>query len=419
MHSLPKTRVVTKVERQLRLLFVARRYWPAVGGVESFLRQLARELAQRHEVTVLAHRIDDGPTDRLTDSLRPPPPFEPFEDGGVHIRPLRISARDKLLLSPLLSQVVPGFRRYAFGRARIGAASLYATVVSPTIADAGKGAQVVHMWGSDLVAAAAVRAARRLDVPSVITPFAHRGQWGDGPADAFAYRDADRVIGLLDVDAAVYGGLGVSDERLAVCGVCSPGVRPGGGAELRERFGIAGPLVLFLGVRRPYKGFDLISASAPLVAQRRSDVTFAFVGPGPPLVQENGASRLLDIGAVDDEEKAAWLDAADLLCLPSRGEIFPVSILEAWSVGTPVLVSDLPTLRELVGKAGGGEAVALESGLLAAKIVELVEHPERLRELGEAGRRFWSKSCTVEAVAKWHEHLYGSLVTPEIGARAA
>ena len=419
MHSLPKTRVVTKVERQLRLLFVARRYWPAVGGVESFLRQLARELAQRHEVTVLAHRIDDGPTDRLTDSLRPPPPFEPFEDGGGHIRPLRISARDMLLLSPLLSQVVPGFRRYAFGRARIGAASLYATVVSPTIADAGKGAQVVHMWGSDLVAAAAVRAARRLDVPSVITPFAHRGQWGDGPADAFAYRDADRVIGLLDVDAAVYGGLGVSDERLAVCGVCSPGVRPGGGAELRERFGIAGPLVLFLGVRRPYKGFDLISASAPLVAQRRSDVTFAFVGPGPPLVQENSASRLLDIGAVDDEEKAAWLDAADLLCLPSRGEIFPVSILEAWSVGTPVLVSDLPTLRELVGKTGGGEAVALDSGLLAAKIVELVEHPERLRELGEAGRRFWSKSCTVEAVAKWHEHLYGSLVTPEMGARAA
>jgi glycosyltransferase involved in cell wall biosynthesis len=403
----------------MRLLFVARRYWPAVGGVESFLRQLARELAKRHELTVLAHRIDDGPTDRLTDSLRPPPAFEPFEDDGVHVRPLRISTRDKLLLAPLVSQVVPGFRRYAFGRARVGAASLYATVVSPTIADAGKGAQVVHMWGSDLVAAAAVKAARRLDVPSVITPFAHRGQWGDGPADGFAYRDADRVIGLLDVDAAVYGGLGVRDEQLAVCGVCSPGVASGGGAELRARFGISGPLVLFLGVRRPYKGFDLISAAAPLVASRRPDLTFALVGPGPPLVQQNGASRLLDIGAVDDEEKAAWLDAADLLCLPSRGEIFPVSILEAWSVGTPVLVSDLPTLRELVGKTGGGEAVALDSGLLAAKIVELVEHPERLRELGEAGRRFWSKSCTVEAVAKWHEYLYGSLVTPEMGARAA
>jgi glycosyltransferase involved in cell wall biosynthesis len=403
----------------MRLLFVARRYWPAVGGVESFLRQVARELAQQHEVTVLAHRIDDGPTDRLTDSLRLPPPFEPFEDGGVHVRPLRISNRDKLLLLPLMSQVVPGFRRYAFGRARVGAASLYATVVSPAMADAGKGAQVVHMWGSDLVAAAAVRAARRLDVPSVITPFAHRGQWGDGPADAFAYRDADRVIGLLDADAAVYSGLGLANDRLAVCGVCSPGVSAGGGAELRKRFGISGPLVLFLGVRRPYKGFDLVLASAPLVAERRSDVTFAFVGPGPALAGKNGASRLLDIGAVGEEEKAAWLDAADLLCLPSRGEIFPVSILEAWSVGTPVLVSDLPTLCELVGKAGGGETVPLDAGSLAEAMLELIDHPERLRELGAAGRRFWSESCTVEAVAKWHEKLYRSLVTPELSACAA
>jgi glycosyltransferase involved in cell wall biosynthesis len=403
----------------VRLLFVARRYWPAVGGVESFLRQLARELAKRHEVTVLAHRIDDGPTDRLTDSLRPPPSFEPFEDGGVHVRPLRISTRDKVLLSPLLLQVVPGVRRYAFGRARIGAASLYATVVSPTIAEAGKGAQVVHMWGSDLVAAAAVKAARRLDVPSVITPFAHRGQWGDGPADAFAYRDADRVIGLLDADTAVYGELGVSDERLAVCGVCSPGVHSGGGTELRERFDIVGPLVLFLGVRREYKGFDLMSASAPLVAKRRSDVTFAFVGPGPALVGNHGEARLLDVGAVDDDEKAAWLDAADLLCLPSRGEIFPVSILEAWSVGTPVLVSDLPTLRELVGKAGGGEAVALDSRSLAEAMLELIEDPRRLRELGEAGRMFWSETCTSQAVAKWHEQLYESLVTPELSACAA
>jgi glycosyltransferase involved in cell wall biosynthesis len=403
----------------LRLLFVARRYWPAVGGVESFLRQLGRELATRHELTVLAHRIDDGPTDRLTDSLRPPPPFEPFEDGGVQIRPLQISTRDKLLLSPLVSQVVPGFRRFAFGRARVGAASLYASVVSPTIADAGRGAQVVHMWGSDLVAAAAVKAARRLGVPSVITPFAHRGQWGDGPADAFAYRGADRVIGLLDVDAAVYGRLGVPEERLAVCSVCSQGVRSGGGAELRVRLGISGPLVLFLGVRRPYKGFDLISASAPLVAKHRADVTFAFVGPGPALAEGNSAARLLDVGAVDDQEKAAWLDAADLLCLPSRGEIFPGSILEAWSVGTPVLVSDLPTLRELVGKAGGGEVAPLDSESLAAAILELIEHPQRLRELGEAGRRFWSEHCTVEAVARWHEQLYESLVTPEMGLCAA
>lgn len=403
----------------MQILFVARRYWPAVGGVESFLRQLARELATRHELTVLAHRIDDGPTDRLTDSLRPPPPFEPFEDGGVHVRPLRLSSRDRMLLSPLVSQIVPGFRRYAYGRVRVGAASLYATVVAPAIADAAGDAQVLHMWGSDLVAAAAVRAARQLHVPSVVTPFAHRGQWGDGPADAFAYRGADRVIGLLEVDAAVYRGLGVADEHLAVCGVCCPDVPEGGGKALRDRLGISGPLVLFLGVRRPYKGFDLLLEAVPHVAARMPDVTFAFVGPGPPLASGSGAARLLDVGPVDDDEKAAWLAAADLLCLPSRGEIFPVSILEAWSVGTPVLVSDLPTLSELVGKAGGGATAELDSKAIADAIVELLGTPEHLLGLGRAGRRFWAEHGTVEAVAAWHEQLYGSLLTTREAAACA
>ncbi len=405
---------------RLRLLFVARRYWPAVGGVESFVRQLARELARRHEVTVLAHRIDDGPTDRLTDSLRPPPPFEPFEDGGVLVQPLRISVRERLLLSPLVSQIVPGFRRYAYGRVRVGAASLYARVVGPAIVQAGRDAEVLHMWGSDLVAVAAVRAARQLDVPSVITPFAHRGQWGDGPVDTVAYRSANRVIGLLDVDAAVYRELGVPDERLAVCGVCSPGVPSDRGRELRERLEIAGPLVLFLGVRRPYKGFDLLLNSVPIVAAQMPDVTFAFVGPGPALPpREPHVGRVLDVGAVDEQERAAWLDAADLLCLPSRGEIFPVSILEAWSVGTPVLVSAIPTLRELVAKAGGGASCELDPDTIAETIVGLLDDPEGLRELGRAGHDFWSGQCRVEAVAAWHEQLYASLTTGEATACTA
>jgi glycosyltransferase involved in cell wall biosynthesis len=418
MHPVSKVRLVND-RASMRILFVARRYWPAVGGVESFLRQLAHELARRHELTVLAHRIDNGPSERMTDSLRPPPSFEPFRDGNVLVLPLRLSPRERFFLAPLASHVVPGLRRYAYGRARVGAASLYAAVVAPTIARAGRDADVLHMWGSDLVAAAAVRAARQLDIPSVVTPFAHRGQWGDGPADAFAYRAADRVIGLLDIDAEIYRDLGVAEERLTVCGVCSPGVRAGAGVALRERYGISGPLVLFLGVRRPYKGFDLLLEAASIVGSRLEGITFAFVGPGAPMTAAARGVRLIDVGAVDDDTKDGWLEAADLLCLPSRGEIFPVSILEAWSIGTPVLVSDLPTLSELVEKSGGGATAPLDPGAMADKIVALLGDSERLVELGEAGKRFWSTQCTPERVAAWHEQLYESISAREDALCAA
>jgi glycosyltransferase involved in cell wall biosynthesis len=402
----------------MRLLLVSRRYWPAVGGVESFLRHIARELGERHHVTMLTHRVDDGPAQRLTDSLRPPPSFEPFLDGPVRVAPLCISPTRRALMAPLVTQVIPGLRRYAYGRIRVAAASLYAQVVAPEIARYGAEADVVHMWGGDLVAAAAVRAARLVGVPCVVTPFAHANQYGVGPADVFAYRRADRIVALLESDAAVYRHLGISHDRIDVCGVGSPGVSSGHGAEIRVRFGIEGPLVVFLGVRRPYKGFDLLLQAAPRVALAVPGVAFAFVGPGDPLPEIAGV-RVVDAGFVDERERAGWLEAADVLCLPSEAEIFPLSVLEAWSVGTPVVTSDLPTLIELVAKSGGGITARREPQALADAIVQMLSDPLRARALGEAGRAFWRGGFTVEAVAARHERLYASLTGVEVAACAA
>jgi len=394
----------------MRILLVARRYWPAVGGVEVFLRDLAGELAARHEVTVLAHRIDEGPGGRLTDSLRPPPTFEPFVDGHVRVQPLRISRSRRAYMTPLIAHVTPGLRRYAYGRLRLGAAALYAATASPSIEEEGAGADVIHMFGSDLVAVAAMRAAQRLDIPGVVTPFAHRGQWGVGPADAHAYAKATCVVGLLDSDADLYRELGVPEERLAVCGLGSPGVAAGHGAALRRRLGVSGPLVLFLGVRRDYKGFGLVVDAAPLVAAKHPNVTFAIVGPGPKLAEVPAGVRILDINqAVHGIERAGWLEAADVLCVPSAGESFGAVVVEAWSVGTPAVVADIPTSAELVSKAGGGVAVSRESRAVANVLIDLLAVPERMRAMGEAGRSYWAGHYALPVVARWHERLYARL----------
>jgi glycosyltransferase involved in cell wall biosynthesis len=406
------------VSRPLRLLFVSRRYWPAVGGVETFLRHLVRGLAERHDVTVLAQRVDDGPTERLTDSLRPPPSFEPFLDGAARIEPLRISLPRRMRMAPLVTQVVPGLRRYAYGSARVTAAKLYAQVVAPEIGRHVRGLDAVHMFGGDLVAAATLRAARSARVPGVVTPFAHAGQYGVGPADLFAYDTADRVVALLEDDASVYRRLGVPGDRIETCGVCSPGVPAGRGAEIRRRYGIDGPLVLFLGVRREYKGYDLLLEAAPTVAASVPGVTFAFAGPGPSVAPPPGV-RVVDAGFVDDDERAGWLEAADLLCLPSEAEIFPLSVLEAWSVGTPVVTSDLPPLVELLARSHGGLTAAREPHALASTISALLADPARAAALGQAGCEFWLRECTVDAVIARHVRLYEELLESEDARCAA
>jgi glycosyltransferase involved in cell wall biosynthesis len=396
----------------MQVIFVARRYWPAIGGVETFMRHLALDLGSRHDVTVLAARIDDGPTTLLTDSLRPPPSFEPFSDGPVRVQPLRIPVARLALLAPLYMQVVPGLRRYAFGRLRIGAAALYSRVVAPLIADRIRNADVVHMWGGDFLAAAAVRAGRIRGVPVVVTPFAHRHAWGDDRASARSYRSASRVISLLDTEAGWYRELGVPANQIEVLGVCSPGVSAGGGAAIRERYQIHGPLILYLGVRRSYKGFDLLLSAAQRVAAQRPGVTFAFLGPGPALPSNGSIARIIDIGTVGDEDRAAWLDAADLLSLPSDSEILPGSFLEAWSVRKPVVTSNIPTLTELICKTGGGLNVPRHPEALASAILGLLADPCKLRALGEAGYRYWASHYTVPSVAEHHEHLYAAVARP-------
>jgi glycosyltransferase involved in cell wall biosynthesis len=407
LRALPESGLVVKV------LLLAHRYWPAVGGVESFVRHLAVGLSERHEVTVLALRTDDGAHTRLTTSLTAPAPFTPFRDGSVSVEPLRITRREKFLLTPLAAQVVPVFRRYAYGRARVPLSALYARVIGPVIQSDARHADILHVLSNDVIAEAGVRAARAAGIPCLVTPFAHANQYGTGPADVAAYRKADRVVALLEEEASVYRGLGVDAGLIDVTRVCSPGVEAGHGDEVRARFGVGGPVVLFLGVRRAYKGVDLLLEAAPQVAADRPDVTFVFAGPGDPIRQSSApGTRVLDVGVLDERERAAWLDAADLLCLPSEAEIFPGSFLEAWSVGTPVLASDIPTLRELVRVSGGGETVRRDSASIAAAIRQLMSDPGRLRALGEQGRTFWETECTVEAVAEWHERLYGSLLGP-------
>jgi glycosyltransferase involved in cell wall biosynthesis len=391
----------------LHITFLTRRAWPSVGGVESLLRELSLALAEEHTVTVLALRIDDLATTRADEAFVRHPDFEAFSDGAVRVSPLQISRARKAMLLPLVTQFVPPTRRYAYGRSRVPMGWIYSRVLAPAFAREFAGADVVHAYVGDQLAWAAVAGARRAGLPVVVTPFTHPGQWGDDPASARAFRGADRVVALLRDDAATYRRLGVADEAIRVIPVCSPGAGEGVGARVRQRHGIDGQLVVFLGSRRGYKGHDVLAEAIALLGA--SEVTFAFVGPGEPIALGEGA-RVIDAGRVSDAEKFDWLAAADLLCLPSLGEIFPVAILEAWSAGTPALVSDIPPLVELVDTVGAGRAAPRTPEAIAAAITAMLADGAELRAMGERGRVWWRANATPQAVAARHVELYTELL---------
>ncbi len=398
----------------MHVVFVTRRYWPAIGGVERVAMSLGETLCEQgHTVTVVAQCVDEGRFGRMTHIVRENKPFAPFVHEGVRVVQFRPSRLRRSLLSPFALELIPLGGRVSGRWLRKHTSGYYTAVVRGMLAPLLADADVVHVLGGEVMAVAAVETAHRLGKPVAISPFAHPGDWGFDAGSIRAYRHADAVIATTAADAGVYRGAGVQEERLRVVGLPVPWLAPADAkpALIGELDGA--PLVLFLGARRPTKGVEILLEAAQLVWQRHPDAHFAFVGPGGPLGVAD--KRILDVGAVSDSERAVWLSCASLLCLPSSSESFGLVVAEAWSHGTPTVLSDIPVLAELTSASGGGVVAEREARAFAREISSLLHEPDRARAMGERGRAYWLANLTPQAVTDRHLAIYTRLLENAAG----
>jgi glycosyltransferase involved in cell wall biosynthesis len=387
----------------MHVVFMTRRYWPAIGGVERVAMSLGSTLCELgHRVTVVAQCIDEGPYRPLTHIIRENKLFTPFTHENVNVVQFRPSRRRRALLLPFAVEVLGG--RYTLRWLRRYSAGYYQRVVRGVLAPLLAPADVVHVLGGEVMAVAGVETAKWLGKPAVSSPFAHPGAWGYDSGSIRAYRAADAVIATTQADADAYRAIGIPDEDLAVIGLPVPELAaPQDGAAL-PGVPAGEPLIVFLGARRLNKGVDILLDAASLVWHRHPGARFAFVGPGERLPSDD--ERLLDVGRVSDLDRARWLRRADLLCLPSSSESFGLVVPEAWSHGTPVVVSDIPVLEELVTRAGGGVVADRTAAAFAQAIVPLLADPARARSLGAAGQEYWRGNLTPREVAERHLAVY-------------
>lgn len=110
--------------------------------------------------------------------------------------------------------------------------------------------------------------------------------------------------------------------------------------------------LVYMGSFMPYKNVDTLVRAAALLPEyslhlmsRVPDAErqrLTELAPGARLVFHDGAS---------DEEYAETLAAATALVTASHDEGFGIPLVEAMTLGTPVVVSDIPIFREIGGEA--------------------------------------------------------------------
>ncbi|MBM2810353.1 MAG: glycosyl transferase group 1, partial [Chloroflexi bacterium] len=130
-------------------------------------------------------------------------------------------------------------------------------------------------------------------------------------------------------------------------------------AVVRERFGLEGPYILFVGTIEPRKNLPRLLQAFSML--RREFPARLVVAGGSGWLSDNvfaTAQRLalsdgvVFLGEVRPADLRALYCAAEALALPSLYEGFGLPALEAMACGTPVVASDAGSLAEVVGDAG-------------------------------------------------------------------
>jgi glycosyltransferase involved in cell wall biosynthesis len=131
-----------------------------------------------------------------------------------------------------------------------------------------------------------------------------------------------------------------------------------------QKYGFQQPYILYLGTLQPRKNIvRLIQAFKDLIEQEKySNLGLKLVIVGKKgwmyqeILEEAKKLHIDDIviftGYVNDDEKPALLSGALMYCLPSLYEGFGIPVLEAMACGTPVVVSQISSLPEVVGEYG-------------------------------------------------------------------
>lgn len=168
---------------------------------------------------------------------------------------------------------------------------------------------------------------------------------------------------------------------------------PGAGVERREYALFTGRLVPEKGVHNLLSAWTKLSHPIPLL----------LAGDGPLRGEVQRAadrpnSKIRWLGQVSNEQILNLMKRARFLMFPSEWyEGFPVTLVESFACGTPVIAARVGSAAEII--VDGSTGIHFRSGDasdLATKVEWACSHPDRLVEMGAAVRREFLVKYTAE-----------------------
>ena len=382
------------------------------GGLNVYVRELARELAERgHDVDVFTRRIDPGALAIV--------PIAQTKAGSarlVHIDAGPAQRLEKEALLPYVEAFAAGVASFAEAEG-----TSYDVVHSHYWLSGVAGEALRRRWGAPHIAMfhtlGEVKSRSRmteLEPPARID------------AERDIAREADRiVVASRDEQELLVRHYGADAGHIAVvpCGVNLDLFQPIDKDEARQQLGLRDDdrILLFVGRIEPLKGVDILLGAAAQV-EAESDCFVLIIGGDSAaqdgemahlrlLASELGISERVNfLGAVDHEKLPLFYSAADVCVVPSFYESFGLVALEAMACGTPVVASRVGGLTATVRDGETGYLIPWRCPEPFAERIELLLGNEQLRRAVGASARETVERVRWANVAEAVLGLYAELI---------
>lgn len=264
-------------------------------------------------------------------------------------------------------------------------------------------------------------AARYVGVPVVLSAL-HSTGWPDGVGRL--NRMLTPITDSFIAVAASHGrflakNLKIHEDKVAVIsnGVDTARFAPCADvAAVRRELGI-GPTDRVVGIvaaLRPEKNHELFLQMGRRVVNEFPSARLLVIGEGP--CREAIQSQARQLGIANETmllgsraNISQLLAAMDVFALTSHIEANPVSILEAMSVGRPVVATNVGSIHEAVAEGQTGYLVpAGDDEQLAERVLRLLRDPNLRESMGQASREAVVRHWSIEAMVRGYERLIES-----------
>jgi len=173
------------------------------------------------------------------------------------------------------------------------------------------------------------------------------------------------------------------------------------------------PVLITLAALEERKGIQWVIRAMPALLKEHPDLRYYVLGEGPhrgelelEIAQAGVQNHVWLVGNVQaTTDVVSYLAAADMGCLLSYGEAFPITLLEYMAMQLPSVTSLHPPFDELVEDSYGKRVNERDTEAVVNVIHELLINPEGQKRMGDAARARVLARYTWSQIADRYYHL--------------